>query len=149
MRVPALARPCLLLACLAVLSGCQTPRHLEFDAIREGMVKGDVIQAAGNPTRTQRWQGKDRWIYVYYPDEKTVDLKEVHFLEGRVTHKGTPPIPPTSAEEQDRINAESNLAEEQRLVAEKEAAAAAKASAAEALSGETPRTTPPAAGGVD
>lgn len=133
--------------CVLALSGCQTPRQKEFVRIEEGMLKDQVIEAAGNPTRTQRWQGKDRWIYVYYPDEKTVDTKEVHFTDGRVTYIGTPPIPSVAAEEQDRINAESNFAEEQRMAAERAAAQEAKASANEVLSGAEREPTPPADGG--
>lgn len=139
------------LACVS-LTACQTPRHKEFAQIQDGMLKDDVVQAAGSPTRTQRWQGKDRWIYVYYPDGKTQDVKEVHFTEGKVTYKGVPVTPEVSAEDQDRRNEESNLAEEQRLAAERAAADAAKIRAAEDLSGDTQQPQPqpqPGGGGVD
>ncbi|MCM2282574.1 MAG: hypothetical protein NDI61_12090 [Bdellovibrionaceae bacterium] len=135
------------LACLFFV-GCQTPKHVEFTRIKEGMVKGDVVEAAGNPSRTQRWQGKDRWIYELYPDGVHADIREVHFTEGRVTYIGTPTVPEVSAEEQDRLNAESNIAEEKRLETEKAAAAAAKANAADVLSGQS-RPQPTGPGGAD
>ncbi len=132
-------------ACGFLSAGCQTPRHKEFALIQEGMLKDDVVEAAGNPTRTRRWRGKDRWIYVYHPGGDAQDVKEVHFTDGKVTYAGAPLEPEIPADEQDRRNEESNLAEEQRLAAERAAAQAAKVRAADDLSGDArpPRPTDP------
>ncbi len=53
------------------------------------MPKWEVLEAAGNPTRTQRWQGRDRWIYVMWdaPGEKR-RIREVHFEDGLAVYVG-------------------------------------------------------------
>ena len=118
--------------------GCQSAPHYEshprfnnFQSIQLGMDKGKVIEVAGNPTSTRRWQGLDRWIYIFPPtpaDHAPAHpaqalVKEVHFKEGIVVHIGDPVKPALSAEEQDRANAESNAAEDARLSEEARAAA--------------------------
>ncbi|GEM_PF-2413291 len=74
---------------LSTLAGCVTPRFREFDRVQEGMPKWEVLEAAGNPTRTQRWQGRDRWIYVIWdaPGEKR-RIREVHFEDGLAVYVG-------------------------------------------------------------
>jgi outer membrane protein assembly factor BamE (lipoprotein component of BamABCDE complex) len=98
----------------AALTGCQTPREKEFDAVKVGMAKDQVLNAAGNPTVSRRWKGMDRWIY-FYPSADT--SKEVHFLEGKVVYAGGAYQPPVSASEQDRLNDEANIAEAKRVKA--------------------------------
>lgn len=107
LRFPGAAAAGLLL-CLLSTIGCQTTRHKEFSKVQDGMDKGQVLETVGNPTRTQRWHGKDRWIYVLYPDKMHADVKEIHFQNGTVIYKGDPIPPAVSAEDQDRRNEEAN-----------------------------------------
>jgi outer membrane protein assembly factor BamE (lipoprotein component of BamABCDE complex) len=91
--------------------GCQTARPKEFNSVHVGMSKDEVLDAAGNPTVTRRWKGKDRWIYTY----PSVDTKEVHFVDGKAVYVGVAYQPPVSAEDQDQRNDETNTAEALRL----------------------------------
>jgi len=93
---------------ILTLASCQTPRHKEFDRVRLGMLKTDVIDVAGGPTRSQRWQGRDRWIYQYEPGPSQQLTREVHFVDGKVIYAGPPIAPAVSAEEQDRINEQAS-----------------------------------------
>ena len=108
----------ILILLLAMMTlGCQTKRYKEFSRLKEGMQKDEVIEQAGGPNVSRRWKGKDRWIYDYQtPDGK--QTREVHFEEGRAIYVGTKVVPLVSAEEQDRINEQSNVAEEKRMTAE-------------------------------
>lgn len=99
-------------ALMTTLAGCQTPREKEFEGVKVGMAKDQVLNTAGNPTVSRRWKGMDRWIY-FYPSADT--SKEVHFLEGKVVYAGGAYQPPVSAAEQDRLNDEANVAEAKRL----------------------------------
>jgi hypothetical protein len=106
-----------LAAATVVLAGCQTPRYKEFSRVKEGMQKDLVIEEAGGPNVSRRWHGKDRWIYNYdTPDGP--QTREVHFEEGRAVYVGDKVVPAVSAEEQDRINEQSNAEEEKRMTAE-------------------------------
>lgn len=84
------------------------------------MEKADVLELVGGPDRARRWQGKDRWTYVFKKPEGE-SVQDVHFLEGKVVYSGPPPLPRVSAEEQDRINQETNARESARVRAEDEA----------------------------
>jgi len=102
---------------LATLSGCVTPRYKEFARVKEGMEKDQVIDEAGGPNVSRRWHGKDRWIYNYYtPDGR--QTREIHFEEGKAIYVGNKVVPAVSAEEQDRINDQSNAEEDKRVTAE-------------------------------
>lgn len=109
-----------LLIGLLGLCACSSNPIKDFENVREGMPKYDVLEAMGVPQRTQRWQGKDRWTYLYVESEKT-QTKEVHFQEGKVVYKGDPIEPAISAEAQDQKNEISN-AELEKQYAEKRAA---------------------------
>jgi hypothetical protein len=106
-------------ACLTCLVGCQTPRHVEFQQVRQGMEKDLVIEAAGGPEKSRRWQGKDRWIYEFSETPEGPQTREVHFEDGRAVYVGTKIPPVISAEEQDRINEKENRAEEEALSQER------------------------------
>ena len=110
----------LLTLALLALIGCQTFPIEEFDGVTPGMSKAAVLGAVGAPARTRRWQGKDRWTYVYRTrgGEK---IRDVHFEEGKVVYAGVPPLPPVSASEQDRLNETLNVREDARLRVELEA----------------------------
>ena len=88
-EVDALARSFKLVALALMLPSCVTPRFREFDRVQEGMPKWEVLDAAGSPSRTQRWQGRDRWIYVMWdaPGEKR-RIREVHFEDGLAVYVG-------------------------------------------------------------
>jgi hypothetical protein len=92
------------------LVGCATTRHKEFAQVKPGMDKQAVLEFAGNPDRTMRWQGKDRWIYDFRIDDFSTDSQEVHFQEGRVVYIGKAIQPAVSAEAQDDLNESSNRA---------------------------------------
>ncbi len=109
-----------LIACLVGFTACQTPQHKRFENVQLGMEKLDVVDAAGTPAKTRRWQGKDRWTYeMWNKADRTTIVREVHFQNGRVTYIGRPVMPAVSAEEQDKIN-EAIDAEENRRIAEDE-----------------------------
>jgi outer membrane protein assembly factor BamE (lipoprotein component of BamABCDE complex) len=86
------------------LSGCQTPRYKEFEQVRTGMTKAEVIEAVGGPSTKLRRQGVDRWTYIFenHPDGEQV--REVHFLDGKSTYVGTKVKDQVSPEIQDKIN---------------------------------------------
>ncbi len=104
----------LLLLCLtifgALFMGCATTRHQEFTKVKQGMDKQAVLEFAGNPDRTMRWQGKDRWIYDFRIDDFSTDSQEVHFQEGRVVYIGKAVQPVVPADKQDELNESSNRA---------------------------------------
>jgi outer membrane protein assembly factor BamE (lipoprotein component of BamABCDE complex) len=95
----------------ATLLACTSAPLKKFETIRAGMSKSAVVEAAGGPTKTRRWQGKDRWTYEFHDREDAVETREVIFEHGRVTYVGTKLKPSVSAEEQDKLN-EATLNEE-------------------------------------
>lgn len=97
----------LLLAAPVFISACQSSPSRDFDKVSQGMTKGDVLEIMGSPSWTLRWKGMDRWNYSFYQDESLIQ-KELHFNAGKVQYKGDPLVPLISAEDQDRINEDSN-----------------------------------------
>jgi outer membrane protein assembly factor BamE len=87
--------------------GCQTNELKQYEKLKVGMDKGDVIDVMGSPRRTERWHGQDRWTYVFYQDREQY-LKEVHFMGGRASYIGDLWKPEISADEVDRQNEASN-----------------------------------------
>lgn len=87
--------------------GCQTNELKQYDKLKVGMDKGDVLDIMGSPKRSERWHGQDRWTYSFYQENQLYD-KEVHFLEGKATYVGELWRPQISADEQDRLNEVSN-----------------------------------------
>lgn len=79
----------------------------QFERVQVGMEKDDVLGLMDSPQRTQRWHGMDRWTYIFYTDGTRYE-KEVHFADGKAKYVGEVFVPAVSAEEQDRINEESN-----------------------------------------
>ncbi len=66
---------------------CQTSQLSEFNKVKTGMDKDQVMVLMGNPERTERLHSKDRWTYVFY-DERVRYEKEIHFLDGISTYVG-------------------------------------------------------------
>lgn len=94
------------------LTACQTNMYKEYQKIHPGMEKDDVLEVMGNPQRTQRFHGKDRWTYVFY-DNKLRHEKEVQFFEGNAVYVGDPWQPEVSAAQADAKNEASNKALEE------------------------------------
>lgn len=99
-----------------LLSGCQTNMLKEFDDVKAGMDKDDVLNIMGSPRSTQRFHGKDRWRYTIYNSNMRYE-KEVHFKEGLAVYVGEPWEPPTelSAAVVDQKNEELNNKIDQML----------------------------------
>lgn len=102
----------LILSATLILSGCQTSRYKEFEKVKGGMSKGEVLAAVGGPSRTQRWHGRDRWEYTLYGHPEGDLIREVHFEDGVSTYIGPAIKPAISADQQDRINDAKNRAAE-------------------------------------
>ena len=84
-------------------TSCVTPKEKRVSTIRVGMLKDEVLEAAGSPTTFARYQGKDRWIYRIEKGSDIVTI-EVQFTNGKAIYVGSPPTPSLSAEEQDKYN---------------------------------------------
>ncbi len=82
---------------------CVTPRDKQVASIHVGMLKDQVIDAAGSPTTFNRYQGKDRWVYRVVKDSD-ITTTEILFQNGKTVYVGPPLTPALSAEEQDKYN---------------------------------------------
>jgi outer membrane protein assembly factor BamE len=71
----------------AFLTSCQTHMIEEFNKVRPGMDKGQVLEIIGSPQTSDRWKGKDRWQYVYYKENRKV-VKEILFDNGKADYVG-------------------------------------------------------------
>lgn len=87
------------------LAGCQTPTWKNFDRVRQGQYKDNVIEEIGNPSATRRVHGQDWWIYNFWNHPDGEMPREVHFENGRVVYAGPPQRQKMAPEEQDKINA--------------------------------------------
>lgn len=101
---------------LLVGLGCATDQKAQFEKVKIGMEKGEVLNLLDSPQRTQRWHGMDRWTYIFYQDDQRLE-KEVHFMEGKAQYAGDVYQPQVSAEAQDQINEASNKELEAQLQA--------------------------------
>lgn len=101
------------------LMGCQTNQLKQFDKVKVGMDKGDVLGLMGSPQKTLRWHGMDRWSYQFWQDDQFYN-KEVHFNESVSKYVGEAFKPEVSAEQQDQINEASNKDLEAQALAKKQ-----------------------------
>lgn len=104
------AQSAALLLCSAwILSACQGSMIRQFEEVKPGMEKNDVLALMGSPNQAQRFHGKDRWYYNFY-DNNIRFQKEVHFFEGNAVYIGDTWQPPAekSAVAQDALNAQRN-----------------------------------------
>lgn len=69
-----------------ILAGCASPGPHNLRKVDVGMEKAAVLEQLGNPIRTSRHQGQDRWTYITTDNSETF----VYFSEGKVTHVGSP-----------------------------------------------------------
>jgi outer membrane protein assembly factor BamE len=74
-------------------SACQTSMLKQFESIKPGMEKDDVLDLMGSPNQTQRVSGKDRWYYTFY-DNRIRFQKEVQFADGAAIYIGEVYQPP-------------------------------------------------------
>lgn len=108
----------LIIAAAFFSSACQTNELKAYEKLKVGMDKDDVLGIMGNPTRTQRWQGKDRWTYRFYHDDAAY-LREVHFEDSKAVYVGDVVQAPVSAADQDAKNEAENKALEEQYQAAK------------------------------
>ena len=97
----------LIFTVLFIVVGCSTPdRKSEFAAIEIGMVKSEVLDAAGPPHWSDRQSigdhSYDRWFYYMEPEARQAE-RVVYFLKGKVFQKGERIKPALSAEEMEEI----------------------------------------------
>ncbi len=103
----------LLLLSVTFLSfSCVTPKERRISNIHVGMLKDEVLEAAGSPTTFARYQGKDRWIYRVLKGSDIITT-EVQFVSGKAVYVGPSPTPALSAEEQDKYNQIYNQKQEE------------------------------------
>ncbi len=76
-----------------VLSACSTvPQSQALRQVRVGMTKAEVLDLVGNPTRTERRHGQDRWTYESPPHSGDGPMY-IFFSEGQVTYVGDAKAP--------------------------------------------------------
>lgn len=109
----------ILLATIWTIAACQSSPLKDFAEVKPGMEKDDVLAVMGNPSRTQRFHGKDRWTYIFY-DQRIRFEKEVQFFEGNAIYIGDTWQPPQeqSAFVADRHNEEKNASIDAELAKE-------------------------------
>lgn len=95
---------CKRLITLFLLAGCQLAisRTEEFNQVRVGMSKQDVIETLGSPSWSERKEGEDLWIYFLDPQDRSKE-KIVYFADGMVVGKGDRKTPAITAEEADAL----------------------------------------------
>jgi outer membrane protein assembly factor BamE (lipoprotein component of BamABCDE complex) len=79
----------LTIAAATLLTGCASPGPHNLRKVDVGMEKAEVLEQIGNPVRTGRHQGQDRWTYLTPDNSETF----IYFSEGKVTHVGSPNEP--------------------------------------------------------
>lgn len=86
----------------------------QFDEIKPGMEKAQVLALLGSPNQTQRSHGKDRWFYNFY-DSQIRFQKEVQFFEGSAVYVGELWQPPVT---QSAASADAKNAQQDKLIDE-------------------------------
>lgn len=111
------ARLCLYIYAMVAISACTIEQKKQFEQVQVGMDKGQVLDIMDSPQKTERHHGQDRWIYYIENSDATNPVqhdqkveKQIYFENGKSTYVGDPIKPLISAEEQDRINEEQNIA---------------------------------------
>jgi len=98
--------------------GCATNMKEQFQRVKVGMEKDDVLSLMDSPQRTQRWHGMDRWTYIFYDDNQRLE-KEVHFADGVANYVGDQYKPEVSAEQRDAQIDAANKELDTQLAAQK------------------------------
>ncbi len=110
----------LIIPLVFIFTGCQTPAWKSFDQVKVGHDKSVVVETIGSPTKTRRWQGKDRWVYEFGDHPDGTMIREIVFENGKVVYTGPFVTPKVNASEQDKINESSNQRHDQDLSDEQE-----------------------------
>lgn len=102
---------------LSLVVGCQTNLKNQFDGLKLGMDKDQVLSAIGGPRAVTRFHGKDRWFLMFYQDGMRYE-KEIHFTNGVATYIGENYEPPEekSAAAADKLNETQDIRTYQELV---------------------------------
>ena len=70
-------------------AGCATPLPVALDRLKVGTEKANVLDTVGSPQRTNRENGVDQWIYVYYRNDKQW-TRTVSIVDGKVAKISRP-----------------------------------------------------------
>ena len=84
----------------------------DFEKVKMGMEKTEVLALLHSPYSSRRWRGQDRWMFHFYEQKDGIVVKikkELLFKAGTVSYKGDPLKAKVSAEEQDKINLAADL----------------------------------------
>ncbi len=73
----------------ALLTSCASVGLKDFNEIKVGMFKTDVLDEIGSPLRSERIKNVDFWTYRYYTDQSEV-LKEIQLENNFVIYTGDP-----------------------------------------------------------
>jgi hypothetical protein len=77
-------------------TGCATVSQTQaLRGIAVGMSKSEVLEQVGNPTRTGRHLGQDRWVYAANDESSSAQEIYVFFDQGSVTYVGPAQEPST------------------------------------------------------
>jgi hypothetical protein len=68
-------------------TGCQSSPAKAFDQVQIGSTKGPILSSLGNPRRTYRKGGVDRWVYDVPNNDGGTTEKELWFKDGIVVFK--------------------------------------------------------------
>ena len=69
------------------IASCTTTRKDRLAKIKVGMSKNTVLDIVGNPSRSGRVSGGDRWSYDFWTGEQRRTF-HIHFVDGRVRKAG-------------------------------------------------------------
>ena len=106
--------------CFLVSCNLVETREQEFESIKKGMTKSEVLGAAGSPHWSDRKDGQDRWLYYINPHDRNTE-KIVYFENNKVIEKGYRKKMSPSAEETELLKAGStHLGPHNPLPSEKE-----------------------------
>ena len=74
-------------AFLTLVSCSSSPTDIR-KRVRVGMDKSEVLEILGNPSRSKRVKGADRWDYDMYDENDRRVVNYVYFKSGRVSYVG-------------------------------------------------------------
>ncbi len=78
----------LALVASTLLVGCATTKSRPFQEVKLGMDKSQVLEIIGNPSRSSRIKGSDRWSYDDF-SQGDREVVNIYFTEGKVSFLGT------------------------------------------------------------
>lgn len=99
--------------------GCQTNELRQYEKLKLGMDKDEVLNVMGSPVRSERKHGLDQWTFRFYHQDQLY-LKQVNFTDGKASYIGEPLKSEVAAEEVDRANEANNRALEEESMKKKQ-----------------------------